>query len=154
MQANPYSAPKATVDDRSGIQGSSVKAVLFGFLVDFGGSLVAGVLLSIIYAVILVESHADQGIIEKELSHVETLSAFGMVLSGAGLICSFFGGYVCALYSRRKVYRDAAILAAISVGSANLMLDDIYTDAEDVVLMVLTLLAIFLGAFSWRRSNR
>src|SRR5690606_37718675 len=57
---NPYAPPGAAVGDLPAKPGSAVKAVVLGFLVDIGGTLVGTIVLGIVYGIVLAASGASE----------------------------------------------------------------------------------------------
>ncbi|NJN40224.1 MAG: hypothetical protein HC807_04340, partial [Gammaproteobacteria bacterium] len=55
MPENPYQPPGAPISGADRVErfGSPVKAILFGLLIDIGGSIVAGTILAVAWGVLL-----------------------------------------------------------------------------------------------------
>ncbi len=56
---NPFAPPASRVKDFTTSRGSPFKAVIVGLVVDFGGTTIAGVLLTIDYGIVLGSSGAS-----------------------------------------------------------------------------------------------
>src|SRR5689334_2955078 len=102
---NPYSAPEAALADRPGAPRSAVVAVIVGLVTDVGGSLVAGMMLSIAYGISLARSGVRPDEIGKALSSIQPWTLFWAVSMTVGVAFSVLGGFVCARIARRRSYR-------------------------------------------------
>ena len=153
MSSPNYSAPKSNINIESVRAGSSVKAVIFGALIDIVGSLVLGVVVSGIYAAMLIKQGFTEGQIADALTSIEFFSLYNLIGCSLGSFLSFLGGYVCAVYSVNNVYRDAAILCVISASFGLLIGGEVYTLMQSIFLSFVAISAIFLGAWSWRVKN-
>jgi hypothetical protein len=94
--------------------GSPLKAVLVGLAVDFGGTTVCGIVISVIYAIQLHgQGVADSDMREAmdNMPHDSALYVGGILL---GALMSVFGGYVCARIARTDEYRPGLVMAAVS----------------------------------------
>lgn len=111
---SPYQAPKASVADVEAAPGSPVKAVIFGVLIDVGGSLVVGILLTVGYGIVLAASGVPPEDLERVMSNPEPLSAVSLIGNLLGCVASFLGGYVCARVAGREEYKWAGMVAGIS----------------------------------------
>lgn len=154
MNEKPYAPPQTSVGVPGTVRGAPVKAVLYGLLVDIGGTLMITSVLSMIYAMMLLRNDLQQTDIERILMNLDPFSTYGLLMSGVGLLCSFWGGYVCALYSRLHVLRDTAILATLSVIVGVLLSGDTYSVIQHLLFGALGVAAIFSGALLWRQQHR
>lgn len=153
MTHSNYSTPQSPLGVPTQKQGSPVKAVLYGLLVDFGGTILASMVISVVYGIMLVRTSMSEQEIERALTDVDPFSVYGLILSGAGLFCSFWGGYVCALNSRTRIVRDAAILSALTVTLGILMSGAIYTVLQHALMAIAGIVAIYGGAWLWKRTH-
>jgi len=149
---NPYSAPvSAQVPDRT--PGSPVKAVLLGFLVDFGGSFVSGVVLSVGYAAILASSGIPREQILSSLTNPDGMTPYKATSYAVGLTFSVLGGYCCARIAKRRelllagssATLTAVVALAASSGKRPLL--------EQAVMIALSYGSVFAGAHLGRRKN-
>lgn len=154
MSDKPYAPPQASVGVPGEVQGAPVKAVLYGLLVDIGGTIMITTVMSMMYGLMLLRTDLSQAEIERMLMNLDPFSTYGLLMSGAGLLCSFWGGYVCALYSRQHILRDTAVLATLSVIVGVLLSGDTYTSLQHLLLAALGIAAIFSGALLWRHLHR
>jgi hypothetical protein len=95
-------------------RGSPVKGMIFGLLVDLGGSLLASFALFFVWAIWLSSSGLDAEAIAQSMAEPDPLS--GMALAGytVGGGFSWLGGYVCARVARETELRCAAVIATVS----------------------------------------
>jgi hypothetical protein len=111
---NPYAPPEAAVHDLPVRPGSAFKAIAVGLAVDIGGSLLATMILALIYGAVLGASGAKAEEIAAAMGAGATDSWFFYAATLVGLGFSVLGGYVCARIARRAELRLGAILAALS----------------------------------------
>jgi|SRR6185436_19903911 hypothetical protein len=111
---NPYAPPEATVHDLPPRPGSAFKAIALGLAVDVGGSLIATVILALIYGAALGAAGVRREDIAATMQASATDSWFFYVGVLLGLSFSVLGGYVCARIARRSELKFGAILAALS----------------------------------------
>jgi hypothetical protein len=111
---NRYQPPTAEVHDQPAAQGSAVKAVSLGLLVDIGGTLLLSVVVFSAYAVVQTRNGMSVEQIETELGDIPPTSLFFIVMTLLGCGLSVLGGYVCARIARRRDYRLGVVLGALS----------------------------------------
>ena len=148
-----YSTPKSEISIEGTRTGSSLKAVTFGALTDIAGSFVSGMIVSGIYAGMLFKQGFTEGQIAEALTSIGFFSIYNLMACCLGSFFSFLGGYVFAVYSVSNVYRDAAILCAISVAFGLLIGGTVYTIPQNIFLSFIAISAVFLGAWCWRVKN-
>jgi hypothetical protein len=142
---NPFTPPSARVSDGPPEKGSPYKAVLFGLLVDWGGTLVAGVVLSILYGAMLASSGMPPEDIEVALRTIPAdswVSLLGMAV-GAGF--SGLGGYVCARVAKHNEFALGAVLALLSVAFGLVVGAGQYSLLEHLGLSALSFVAVMFG---------
>ncbi len=153
MSDNPYTPPEAFVADQAALPGSPVKAIALGMLVDIGGTIAVGSLISIAYAIVLAQQGMDQEQVMAAMQDAPILSTYGLISTGVGLTFSVLGGYVCARIVKRAELRTGAIMAAIST-VLGLLLSGGETSAPKVVtLLLLGVAAVMVGAWQGRLKN-
>ena len=151
---NPYRPPEAPVDDVGRVPGSPLKAVVYGVLVDIGGSLVLGVVLVIGYSIMLASSGASAEEIERRLGEGSPLSWFSILGFVLGCTTSFLGGYVCARTARAAEMKWVGIVAAVSGLASLLMGSGAYAFEWSALLALLGMAAVFAGGWVGARRNR
>jgi hypothetical protein len=150
---NPYSPPEARVADPPPKPASAVKAVLLGFFVDVGGSIVSSLVLTIGYAFVLASQGRSQAEIQDTLQTGSDSGAGFALAAVVGCACSVLGGYVCARVSRRADYRLGAVLAALSVTAGLLLGGGGYSAAGNVLMGAVTFACVLLGTHYGARRN-
>lgn len=142
-----YQSPESQLN-KEPPKGNIVKGVVFGSLVDIIGTIVFSVIYGLLYAMHL----ASQGLSNNEideafaaLSLYHPVTLIGLV---AGLYISFCAGHMCAkkagtVQSGKKA---ASILCVVSCAFGMLLGGGTYSLAENIVLLLLTVVAIQAGA--------
>lgn len=143
--ADPFAPPQAALVDPPPSPMAGWKAVLLGFAVDFGGSMIGGVIYAFVWAMWLAMHGASPGVLQTTLMNPRMDSAYmiGALLLGASF--SFLGGLLCARLSRRTDFRLGLILAGLSAGAGVLMSLQSRPIGEHAFLATLTVGAILLG---------
>ncbi len=144
--SNPYTPPSARVADVAvEKRGSPIKAVAFGLLVDIGGSLAFGLLLVFAYGVSQASSGATSAEIAASFENLSVDSWVSIVGDIVDTLFSALGGYVCARVAKRSEFRLGAMLAALSISFATLVGGSDYSVLWNIVLSVVTFLAVMFG---------
>lgn len=152
---SPYQPPRASVADVEPAPGSAVKAVVYGVLIDVGGSLVMGIVLTVVYGVVLAASGVAPEELEQAMASPEPLSWISMIGNALGLLASFIGGYVCARIAGRDEYKWAGVVAVISGVAGFLFGMASYPIEWNLLLVLLTASAVLAGArTAVRRKER
>ena len=150
---NPYATPGAKLADPPPGPGSPIKAVLFGLLVDVGGTVVASLILGIAYGMYLATSGLAGGDMQ---AAAESYRSGPMFYIGAlvGLMFSVLGGHVCGRIARQSEYTLGVILGVLSVLSGLLLSWNQLPALTSTVLAVLGFAAVVLGAHWAKARNR
>jgi hypothetical protein len=153
MADENYKPPATPVEDAPRPPGSPIVAVLVGFVVDVGGTLLTGILFTVVFSILRASQGGSATDIETALADLSSDTGF-MVASGiVGLSFSVLGGYVCARIARRNEYRLAGVQALVttfvgySLGGGTLEL------GYEAALTILSIAAVFAGAARGRRYN-
>jgi hypothetical protein len=141
---NRYQPPTAEVHDQPATQGSAVKAVSLGLLVDIGGTLLLSVVVFSAYAVVQAGNGMSVEQIEAELGNLPPTSLFFIVMTLLGCGLSVLGGYVCARIARRRDYRLGVVLGALST-TLGLLLGSDESAGMLAATALLSFAAIMLG---------
>jgi hypothetical protein len=150
---SPYRPPEAPVADQDRPRGSPVKGMFFGVLVDIGGPLVLEVALIFVWAMVLGASGQDAQAIQEALSRqADPMSGISLVANSLGMVCSFFGGYVCARVARETELRCAAVVAGVGIVFVLLLGADQMTPLL-FALVLLGAAIVMLGAWVGARQN-
>jgi len=149
---DPYRPPQAAVADPGPRRGSPVKGMVFGVLVDLGGSLLASFALFFAWAIWLGASGLDAEAIAQTMAEPDPLSGFSLAGYTVGSAFSWLGGYVCARVARETELRCAAVVAAISCSAGLLLAGDLPL-ALNFALVLFTIGAVMLGGWTGARQN-
>jgi hypothetical protein len=152
---NPYAPPDASVQDLPPRPGSAFKAIGLGLATDIGGTLIATVILALIYGIALAVSGVKREDIAATMQASAADSWFFYLTSLVGLGFSVLGGYVCARIVRRSELKFGAILAALSALFGILFAGD--NTQQLGTFLSLTLLgigAVVVGARLGQARNR
>ena len=153
---NPYAPPGAELGTPPPLeQGSAFKAVLFGFLVDVGLSLVVGVVFAMLYGVYQVAMGQSMEEIGQFFTEPDPFSLSMLLLQAAGGACSFLGGFVCARVARHAEYRLGAILAASTLVFGWVTNGGEQRPALTLVASIVTVFSTLFGAWvgAWRNRR-
>lgn len=130
-------------------EGSVTKGVIWGTIVDVGGTILFGLIFGIGYAII----QASQGVSEQEIAEsvmqVEMFSIYNLIGITIGLLISFYAGYLCAKKSGAGIKKSTAILCLISCFFGIVAGATVYSVGELVALSVLTIGVIIFGSNRW-----
>lgn len=150
---NPYTPPEARVKDEPS-PGSPIKAVLVGLAVDIGGSIAAGVVLTLVYGILLGSAGATP---EEIAVAAAAISPGSWVFNvGVAMGCGFsvWGGYLCARIAGRREYVSGAAMAIISMAIAVAFGSDAYPAGLNLALSIATFGAVMFGVRVGVAKNR
>jgi hypothetical protein len=150
---NPYAPPVAAVGS-SVARGSAVKAVIVGLAVDIGGSLVSGIILTVVYGFNLAASGGSLDQIESSMKEIPADSWFSIAGMVVGCAFSVLGGYLCARIAKHSEYRLGGIMAAISIAVALLIGAQSFSPGVNVLLSIATLASVMLGVWFGASKNK
>lgn len=153
MKDNPYNAPTAVVADRDRPAGSPLKGVIYGLLVDLGGTLAAASALMIGYGIYLATGGASPEEIERAAKELDPFSSIGLAAGAIGLGFSVLGGYVCARVAGSPELKWAAVVGAISAISGFVLSTEAYSLGTNIVLSALGFAMVMLGGHLGARRN-
>ena len=155
MTGNPYQVPQGEISVSPELRpGSPLKAVFLGLLADIGGTTIASFIIGIAYAILLAKAGVPSEEISKRAASIDSFSTLGLLAIAAGLLCSVWGGYVCARISKIRECRNAAIMALLSCSFGYLLKGPAMSWLELLVLSLLGVVAIFLGTWLGIRLNK
>lgn len=151
---NPYEPPGAAVQDREPPRAAPVKAVVYGVLIDVGGSIAAGILLVVVYSMGLSAAGASLEEIERAMRSDDPTSAFSILGLLVGCTASFLGGHVCARVARAAEMKWVGVVAAVS-GVVSLLTGMSSLSMEwNAVLALAGMGAVFAGGWTGAKRNR
>lgn len=124
-------------------------------MVDIGGSILATLVLAVVYGIILGATGASQEEIEAITTRVPTDSWFFYASTLVGCAFSVLGGYACARIAKQSAYRLGAILAAISVLIGLLLTFSQYSLMMSAGFAIAGAAAVMLGVrWGYARNHR
>lgn len=150
MSHDPYSVPSSPLGSTR--KPAPVKAVIYGLMIDVGGSLLFGLVFGLAYGAILAANGVSADEIMAKLSDMDPRSLTGFILNLAGLLFSFLGGYVCARTAVERVYACVAVMVVIEIVISIFSMDD----EASIRALIIALMAavVFLGAYVQQRRLR
>ena len=151
---NPYRPPDAAVDDVVPPPGAPVKAIVYGVLVDVGGSMAAGLGIAILYSIVLAASGVSPEEMQRIFSDPDPLSWPSVIGSLVGGAASFLGGYVCARVAAVREMRSVGVVAAVSGIVSLAMGSGGYAFEWNALLALAGMAAVFAGGSLGTRNNR
>jgi hypothetical protein len=141
--------------------GFRFKAIAWGVGIDFGASLVSGLLMGIVFVAIFFLK--QQGLQTEDLgAWIDTSLPMKIAGSASGFFCSFLGGMVAShlapAYEFRNALATGLVGMAISIAVVTLLHSHaFYTSSADrIIAFASTPVAAVLGGmalFYWRRSH-
>ena len=124
-----------------------------GLAVDIGGSMLASIVIGIVYAVVLASRGMAPEEVGKILTALDPSSGYFILSSAIGFGFSLLGGYVCARIARRDERRLSVILAAL-IEVIGLVLGAVSLGIGlNLLMLVLTFAAVTAGGELGRRRN-
>jgi len=148
MGDNIYASPRAKVETypATNRKGSPIKAIVIGVLVDIGSTLLFGMLVGLSYGLWMVSQGMGSEEIESTFLSQQLVSIYGLSMVTAGLSFSILSGYVCARIVNYKEYKFATLLSVVTISLTLLMGATNHSLLENIVLNLLTIIAVLLGA--------
>jgi hypothetical protein len=117
---DPYTPPGSPVGDPPDARRrSSILAVVLGFFVDIGATMIFGIVLAIVGGVGLAAGGAPPEAID---SIVERSAGFQLLGLAGGLACTALGGYVAARFANHADYANAFAVGVASLVFGEVML--------------------------------
>ena len=114
MDPNPYTPPVTDVRDPIAGPTRPIRGIVFAFVFDVVGTIVAVSILYAIYAIYLARQGLGQTAIETIIQSNGLDTAVGVFSTIIGLGFSYFSGQICIRVSRGKTLRYPYVLAGIN----------------------------------------
>lgn len=154
MDQNRYQPPRANLNARNREPGSLLKAVVYGAVIDIGGTLVGSFVFAFVYVMLLgLQGHPAE-VIEDAVMNFDRWSFFGISLTLMGLSMSAIGGFICAAIANRPGFLAPGLLSLVSVTTGAMLGGGELPQQELMFFSALTVAAIFVGAAQYmRRAN-
>jgi len=159
MTDNPFQPPNSELEDAAKVSkpGSLWLGILIGAVVDYGGTMLFGVVAGVAYMMQHFTPGMSPADIEKLAAELQQQaldinSIWGMagIIMGSGF--SILGGFVCALIAKERWHKAVLILAALMM-AYGLVLGLRYSPALRVIsLSLLTFASIYFGGWLRGRS--
>lgn len=110
---DPYRPPGSPVRDPQAAPGRSTPiAIVLGFIVDVGGTMVFSLVAATVASILLVSGGtAPEGL----AAALEESGTFKLVSLAGGLSCTVLGGYVAARFANRSEYATAFAVGVVSL---------------------------------------
>lgn len=147
MHNNPYTPPQTNVDTKEFKPGKWYNAILLGFLVDFIGTMLVSILLSILVTAYYMSNGIKVDEVRGLLTTTDFSSPIYLVSLGIGLMFSILGGYVCARIANRLEYRYVAIIGLLDILLGLIMSPQSFPTLHHLALTGLSFAALFTGAY-------
>jgi hypothetical protein len=117
---DPYTPPGSPVGDPPDARRrSSILAVVLGFFVDIGATMIFGIVLAIVGGVGLAAGGAAPEAID---AIVERSAGFQLIGLAGGLACTALGGYIAARFANHAEYANAFAVGVASLVFGEVML--------------------------------
>lgn len=149
-ERNPYAPPVSEVLITKECKGAAWKAILFGLLVDIGGTTVIAFIGGVVAVIILTSQGMDET--QLELLFSDPSSPFMIAMAVIGGLFSVLGGYVCARVAKQNELKLGGVMALLST------LFVIVLDGEstgiDLLLYAAGIVSIFFGSWLGMRRNQ
>ena len=152
MSEDPYESPRSRVADHAEATPRPLLGLVLGAAADLGGTLVAGFLVSVVYSMRMASQGMSPEEMTEALTNVALDSPAGIVSLCAGMLCSVWGGYVCAGFASAAPFKWGGILATIMCVVGLLMGGGGYEAGVEVALLAATFAAVLAGV--WLREHK
>ncbi len=147
-----YQTPAAEVEDqdqKSARRGSKILALVVGFAVDFGLTMVGSTVVSFMVAGMLLKQGVAPNQLEAQMQAywptvMSSPLGYGLILFGT--FTSFLGAYLAARIANHREYAIVTVLAVISLG-LSLAMESPLAGALHWLLTLVGVGVIYLGAY-------
>lgn len=150
-ERSPYAPPVSDVLVIEERKGAWWKALLYGVLIDIGGTMLLGIVVATVTFSVLTAQGKDTS--DYVQLFADPLSPMMMAMSFAGCLLSVLGGYVCASVAKQNELKLAGVMAMIST-LYSVMLGSYEYTAYMVFLYVATIASIFFGSWIGMKRNQ
>jgi hypothetical protein len=148
----PYEPPRSRVADTAERAPRPILGLVLGATADIGGTLVAGILVSVVYSLQMASEGMSPQEMAEALAKMPLDSPMGIAALVAGLLCSVWGGYVCAGFAFAAPFKWGGILATIVCVVGLLVGGSGYEPGMEIALLAGTFAAVLAGV--WLRARR
>ncbi|MEK8033123.1 hypothetical protein AACH06_20045 [Ideonella sp. DXS29W] len=154
MDHNPYTPPDSAVADQPQPPGSAWKAIALGLLTDIGGTMVASIVLAIVFGIVMGAQGQSVDEIEAAMSGQFLESWVGTISTLVGLGFSVAGGYVGARIVRRSELKFGAIQGVLANVLGFALSGSAGNDDRPFLLASISFVAVLAGAVWGQMRNR
>ncbi len=148
----PYEPPRGRVADTAERAPRPILGLILGATADIGGTLVAGILVSVVYSMQMASEGMSPEEMAEALAKMPLDSPLGITALMAGLLCSVWGGYVCAGFAFAAPFKWGGILATIVCVVGLLMGGSGHEPGVEIALLAGTFASVLAGV--WLRESR
>ena len=147
---------KFNPDNKKIKKGSPMKAFAIGVVVDIGGTIVLGIILTMIYSVMLASEGLSPQEIEDQLTNLDPHSTFSIISMILGGMVTVFAGYLCASIVNFSEYKYTFILGSISAAFGLMVGESHYSSLDIMFLTILTVMCALFGAWLYvvKKANK
>jgi hypothetical protein len=150
-ERSPYAPPASNIELPDEHKGAPWKAVLFGVLIDIGGTMLLGIVVATVAFAVLTAQGKDASDFEQLFT--DPMSPMMMAISFAGCLMSVIGGYVCSRFAKQNELKLAGVMAMIST-LYSLVVGSYEFTAYTLFLYVATIASIFFGSWVGMKRNQ
>lgn len=146
MEDNIYNAPKSNIKIEEDYKGSPVKGILLATAIDVFGSIVVGIISTVIYGRYLASQGYDLEGITQQLENIDSLSLLSVVSTAFACVITIYAGYFCAKKINYSEYKFVLIFCFISAFSGFLIGGAYFSITENIVYSLMTIACGLVGA--------
>ncbi len=145
-----YQPPQSKLNIPRKKSGSIFKGVIFGGIVDIVGTITYAIVFGIAYAIVLTVQGKSESEITTIVENFELYSVVGLLSLPFAFLISYYAGYLCAKKSGGDYKKSTAILCVISGAFGFIVGFETHSLLDNIVLTILTVLAIVYGSKRWK----
>lgn len=156
MNGNPNETAQTPVADApKKVKDAPIKGVVIGLIIDIGGTLVFGIIVSVLYGVVLIASGVQPEALHAAMQVFNRPECWQFWVSTiSGCVFSVLGGYVCARIAKNAANRAGLALAVISTAFGFLFINVVTMPKWLYLLLVVAGFAcVLLGSALGRPSS-
>lgn len=151
-ERSPYAPPVSDVSVSKERKGTAWKAILFGLLVDIGGTTIFAFVGGMLAVILLTSQGMDEAQLDQLFS--ERSSPLMIAMTVIGGLFSVLGGYVCARIAKQNELRLAGVMALITSLFNIYFGDDNRGMTLDLLLYAAGIVSVLFGSWLGMRRNQ
>ncbi|PVZ70224.1 hypothetical protein [Pelagibaculum spongiae] len=144
MNQTPYQPPSSSLSDPQK-PGTPLRAIITGTLFDLGATILMSMVFFIGYSIMLSSQGMPEQQVLDTISNFDSISGWGLLLNGLGLLISVWAGYVCARIVQQNVIKTVLIMAAVIAVSGTILSGNESTTTYVVLSTIATIIANMAG---------